>query len=191
MHTRSLPHTDAPPCFHRFRYRRDVATFASDSISTVTIVREALAAFGAARKLALRTSYAVHAESAYGVLARVAPLFADQAALARKTALISALGELGLQGASARKGSRSAGGQGSVAPPYLSHECADALRNAEVYARAHARREQATQMLHGIVSDLYVDWCGARERRATRRAELPRLLQNFDLASITHFFRQS
>ena len=140
----------------------------------------------------MRSSYAVHPESAYDVLARVAPLFADQAALARKTALIAALGELGLKGRRAGEGSsRSAGYQGSGVPPYLSHDCADALRNAEMYARAHAQREQATQMLHGIVSDLYVDWCGARERRATRRAELPRLLRNFDLASVAQFFRQS
>ena len=163
--------------------------FESDSISTVTIVREALTQFAAQRKVVIRCSYVVHPGSADDVLARVAPLFAEQVELARKCELISALAELGLK--SERVDLDRGGATPMALPSYLSQECADALRHADRYERAHSRREQSSQMLHGIVSDLYVDWCAAREVRAARRIELPRLLRSFELAAVTQFFRQS
>ncbi len=155
-------------------YKKGEATFRSDSLTTLAIVKEVVTKEATARKTQIQISVDVDDESVPNLLRRIDPLLCYQLSLSNKVKLIETLKEVKMQEADAS----------FLAPEYLS-----ILDNEENLKRELKEQPGRLQFLYGIVTDLYVDNYKFKGQNVTQQVpQLQRCLQEYSLDALIGFF---
>eukprot|EP00753_Platysulcus_tardus_P008396 PLAT15951.1.p1 GENE.PLAT15951.1~~PLAT15951.1.p1 ORF type:complete len:726 (+),score=440.69 PLAT15951.1:25-2202(+) len=157
-------------------YRRGEATFRSDSVTTLAILREAITKEAIARKVRVDMHHDIEPASVPHVLALLHPKLDYQLSLASKVDMIEALEEVKMQEADLS---------------YLAADYRAILDNAETIRREFKNRPRALEALFGVVSDLYIDKHKFAGYNASSRGDdLMRVLYNYTPEALAEFFEE-
>jgi len=157
-------------------YKRGEATFQSDNISALQILKEVVSRNATQKQSQIAVTTDIKEESVMSCLELLNPKLEHQCELAKHVKLIEALKEISMQEAS----------MAFLSPEYRSVlERADDINNE---FRAHPKN---LQYLHGVVTNLMVD--KAKFKGKDANAQVPMLLQileNYDWETLVAFFAQ-
>eukprot|EP00741_Cyanophora_paradoxa_P006490 tig00001003_g6283.t1 len=156
-------------------YKKGEASFRSDSLSTLAILKEFVSREATAKKISVRPSFDIKEESVPHVLRLLHPRVEYQRGLALKVRLIEALKELSMH---------------EEDTSYMTDEYKGILANAETIQRDFANQPRRLEFLNCIVADLYID--RLKFKGLDGRARLPalqKLLESYDsIDRLTAFF---
>uniref|UniRef100_A0A061S2R3 Bardet-Biedl syndrome 7 protein n=1 Tax=Tetraselmis sp. GSL018 TaxID=582737 RepID=A0A061S2R3_9CHLO len=124
-------------------YRAGSASFLSNSISALAILREAISREASSSKIRVSINYSLNHESVGHVMGLLWPRLVSQRDLVRKVEVMEALQELRIQ-------------DGDVS--YMSDEHRKDLQNAEELRKTLRAQPRRLEYLIGVVKDLYIDW---------------------------------
>lgn len=157
-------------------YRRGEATFQSDSVSAIAILKEVITKEATARKILVNLTFDINEDTVPGFLRLVHPKLDKQLALARKVELISSVEEIKMQ---------------ETDLSWLSPEYQEVLENTEQIQKEFKERPRALEYLSGIVTDLFVDKHKFRGHNVKHKIpQLLQLLQNYDYDAVVAFFQE-
>ena len=122
--------------------RQGDASFRSDSLTTLAIVKEVITKEATARKIQIQIAVDVKDGSVGTLLKKIDPLLQYQLSLNNKVKLIDSLKEVKMQESDVS----------FLAPEYL-----EILENEEQIKRELREQPGRLQLLHGIVTDLFID----------------------------------
>eukprot|EP00002_Diphylleia_rotans_P015635 TRINITY_DN3026_c0_g1_i5.p1 TRINITY_DN3026_c0_g1~~TRINITY_DN3026_c0_g1_i5.p1 ORF type:complete len:286 (-),score=60.03 TRINITY_DN3026_c0_g1_i5:289-1146(-) len=158
------------------RYKKGYLVLRSDSISTISILKEAIAKEATMRKTTISVNVDIKDESIPHFLTLVHPKFEYQFGLATKVRMIEALKEVKLQ-------------EENVS--FLAPEFQQILESPEKLQQDYEVQPRRLEFLYGIIIDLYVDKFKFKGQDV--RARIPVLmsqLQNYSLDNILNFFSE-
>eukprot|EP01012_Entosiphon_sulcatum_P007894 TRINITY_DN14132_c0_g1_i1.p1 TRINITY_DN14132_c0_g1~~TRINITY_DN14132_c0_g1_i1.p1 ORF type:complete len:738 (+),score=190.13 TRINITY_DN14132_c0_g1_i1:22-2214(+) len=159
------------------KYRANDATFRSDNLSTLAILKEFITKQATSRKIQVKIKDEIKDETCPHVLALLHPQLQYQLGLSEKVKLIEALKEIEMQEQDI----------GFLSPAYK-----ETLERARIIEKEFELQPRRLEFLHGIVKNLYLDKFKFRGQNAT--AKLPLLLQHlehYDLKDLQEFFMQN
>lgn len=155
-------------------YCKGEATFRSDSLTTLSIVKEVVTKEATSRKIQIQISIDAKESTVTNLLHKVDPMLCYQLSLANKVKLIDTLKEVKMQEPDID----------FLAPEYL-----DILDNEEKIKRELKEQPGRLQFLHGVVIDLYVDHAKFNGKNVTAQVPmLQRVLETYSLDSLLGFF---
>jgi len=155
-------------------YKKGEAVFKSDSMYTLSILKDFISREATARKSKFNISVTLKDESVSGVLDMIHPLVEYQFALSSKVKLIGALMELKLNEPDTN---------------FLSPSYADILQNADKIKKEYEIQPKALEQLFGVIVDLYVSKYKFKGKKATgKEVELRKQLSNYNLVNLQAFF---
>jgi len=155
-------------------YRKGEATFKSDSLTSLAIVKEVLTKEATARKIQIQISVDHKDETVVALLTKIDPLLQYQLSLNHKIKLIDSLKEVRMQ-------------ENDVS--FLAPEYFDILENEELIKRELKEQPGRLQFLHGIVADLFVDKFKFKGQNVAQHVpQLHRVLQDYSLEALLAFF---
>ena len=155
-------------------YCKGEATFRSDSLTTLSIVKEVVTKEATSRKIQIQISIDAKESTVTNLLHKVDPMLCYQLSLANKVKLIDTLKEVKMQEPDTD----------FLAPEYL-----DILENEEKIKRELKEQPGRLQFLHGVVIDLYVDHAKFNGKNVTAQVPmLQRVLETYSLDSLLGFF---
>ncbi|KAG8454093.1 hypothetical protein GDO86_000653 [Hymenochirus boettgeri] len=155
-------------------YRKGEASFKSDNISTISILKDVLSKEATKRKINLNISYDINEESVGHTLRMIHPKLEYQLLLAKKVQLIDALKELQVH----------EGNMDFLIPEYRSIlEEADQLQEEYKKQPAHLER------LYGMITDLFIDKFKFKGTNVkTKVPLLLEILDNYEQSALMAFF---
>ena len=157
-------------------YRKGDATFRSDSVTTLAIVKEVITKEATARKIQLQISVDPVAETVTNLLHKIDPMLTYQLNLVKRVKLIDTLREVRMQEPDTD----------FLAPEYL-----DILENEEQIKRELKEQPGRLQFLRGIIVDLYVDNAKFKGLNVTAQVpQLQRVLQDYNIEALLGFFHR-
>jgi len=156
-------------------YKAGSAIFQSDSISTITIIKDVISHEASFRNIHISINSDFVEDTIKRILELLAPKFEYYQGIAQKYQMLNALKELENQ-----EGNSS----------FLSRDFQDVLKNAEEIQKNYKLQPKKLQLLRGIVTDLYVDRAKAKgiQNFNKKMPSLINSLNNFDLKTIYSFF---
>jgi len=155
-------------------YKKGEATFRSDSLTSLAIVKEVITKEATARKHKIHISIDAKDETITALLTRIDPLLKYQLSLNNRVALIEALKEVKMQEDDAS----------FLAPQYL-----EILENEEKIIKEFKEQPGRLQFLHGIITDLFVDKYKFKGRNVAQEVpQLIRVLADYSLEAVIAFF---
>jgi len=125
------------------RYSDGTASFFSDSITTLAVLRETITREATQNKSRINMTYNLRDESIPHFLRLIQPKLDYQLSLAKQVKLIEALREIKMQ-------------EDDVS--FLAPEFAAVLENQEKIQEEFKVQPRQLEYLHGIVKDLFIDW---------------------------------
>ncbi|XP_022700075.1 Bardet-Biedl syndrome 7 protein homolog isoform X2 [Varroa jacobsoni] len=156
------------------QYRRSLAVFRSDNLSTISILKDALTNEGTKKKILLDISCDVNEDSIKHMLKMIYPKLERQLLLSRKIQLLDALNELKVHE-----------GDISFMPP----QYGEILEQAAQLQTEHRRQPNRLERLYGMTTDLFLDAYRFRGVNARGKvSELLALLESADFKTICAFF---
>ena len=158
------------------RYRAGECRFLSDSVSALSILRDAITREATARKARISLAFEPRPEALGHVLRLVHPLLEYQHGLTQQVRLLEALREL--------KVNDSDGTLGGV----LSPEYAAILANGEKIERDFKQAPRRLEALRQVVRDLFVDWYRFKGQNVrSRLSTLEQLLKAYEYEPVLTF----
>lgn len=155
-------------------YKKGEAVFASDSVSTIAILKEVITKSATARKVRVDLSFEIRDETVPNFLRLLHSKLTYTLSLARKVELIEALKEIKLQD----------GAMGFLAPEYK-----EIIDNSDKIQREFKNRPRALEMLYGLITDLYVDKHKFKGRSVQHRIpQLMTLLERYNYDEVVAYF---
>lgn len=155
------------------RYKKNEATFLSDSMSTIAIVKEVLTKQATARKIQLQLAFDMKQETIPNFLKLIDPKLTYTLGLSRKVEIIEALKDIKLQ----------------TDISFLSAEYQEVIKDGPKFEREFKNQARALEMLYGLITDLYVDANKFKGHSAQHRIpDLMRLLQGYHYDEVLAFF---
>ncbi|XP_029844333.2 Bardet-Biedl syndrome 7 protein homolog [Ixodes scapularis] len=155
-------------------YTRGEATFKSDNISTISILKDVLTKEATRKKISLDISCDINEDSILHTLKLIDPKLEHQLLLAKKVQLIDALKDLKMH-------------EGNV--DFLADEYRDILENSEALEAEFKRQPCHLERLYGMITDLFIDVYKFRGNNV--KSKVPALLQildHYDFKSLADFF---
>jgi len=157
-------------------YRNEAASFRSDSVSALAILKEVVSREATARRIQVRDAFQYEAATVAGFLRLLHPHLLRQLKLARQVELIDAIKEVHMQEADRA---------------WLFPEYADVLRNAEALRAEFKDRPRALEFLSGIITDLFVDQHKFKGHDVKHKIpDLHAVLRDYDYDTLLAFFNQ-
>jgi Bardet-Biedl syndrome 7 protein len=155
-------------------YRKGEATFQSDSLTTLAIVKEVVTKEATARKVQIQINLDVDPETVTTFLRKIDPMLCYQLALAKKVKLIETLKEVKMQ---------------EPDTSFLAKEYLEILENEDAIKRQLREQPGRLQFLYSIVTDLYVDHHKFKGQNVTAQVpQLQRVLQDYSIEAVLGFF---
>jgi len=155
-------------------YRQGEATFRSDSLTTLAIVKEVVTKEATARKMQIQVAVDTKEETVPTLLRKIDPMMRYQLSLTNKVKLIDTLKEVKMQEPDTS----------FLAPEYL-----EILENEEQIKSELKEQPGRLQFLYGIITDLYVDNFKFKGQNVTQHVpQLQRALEDYSLDVILAFF---
>mmetsp|Transcript_27744 Transcript_27744/g.70006 ORF Transcript_27744/g.70006 Transcript_27744/m.70006 type:complete len:784 (-) Transcript_27744:706-3057(-) len=183
-------------------YSKGQAKFRSDSITTISVVRDTMSREATARKIQLGIQVDVKEESFPYVLSLIHPKLAFQQVLTRQVQYIEPLKEIQLQETTTGGGATGAGG-GSVAATsasssknqldFLDLELQEILAHSDRIQGQFELQPQRLSFLHGLIIALYNHIWRMRGHQgvpSNKLRELQHLLINYSLETLQQFFEE-
>ncbi|XP_066926836.1 Bardet-Biedl syndrome 7 protein homolog [Clytia hemisphaerica] len=159
------------------RYSKGQATFRSDNISTISILKDVLSKEATKRKMNLNISCDLNEDSIPNVLYRIHPKLEYQLLLAKRVQLIDGLKELETY-------------EGNV--DFLTEEYREILENADILQAEFKKQPCHLERLYGMITDLYIDRHKFKGQNVKNKvSQLISILDNYDLDSLLEFFQES
>lgn len=157
-------------------YKKGHATFRSDNISTISILKDVLSKEATNRKINLNISYDLNEESIPNVLKRIHPKLDYQLLLAKKVQLIDALKELQVY---------------ENDTSFLGQEYQEILENSEQLLEEFKKQPCHLERLYGMITDLFIDKYKFKGQNVKNKVStLMGILDNYDLATLIEFFEE-
>lgn len=158
-------------------YRKGDATFRSDSVTSLAIVKEVMTKEATARKIQIQINVEIKDETVGDLLRRLDPMLQYQLALTNKAKLIDTLKEVKMQ-------------ENDVS--FLAPEYVEIIENEAKIRKELKEQPGRLQFLHGIVTDLFLDKFKFKGQNGAAQApQLQRLLQHeYSLPALLQFFDQ-
>lgn len=156
-------------------YKKGEAVFKSDSISTISILKDVLSKEATRKKISLDISCDINEESIAHTLNLIHPKLEYQLLLAKKVQVIDALKDL-----KAHENDLS----------FLAPEYQDILDHSDQLQQEYKRQPCHLERLYGMITDLYIDVY--KFRGVNVKSKVPTLLQlldTYDLESLIKFFQ--
>ncbi|KAK2188574.1 hypothetical protein NP493_128g04020 [Ridgeia piscesae] len=156
------------------KYKKGEATFRSDNISTISILKDVLTKEATKKKIRLEISYEINDESVPNTLRMIHPKLEYQLLLAKKVQLIDALKELQMH-------------ESDVS--FMSPEYRQILDEAQKLQEEFKKQPCHLERVYGMVTDLYIDKYKFRGQNV--KSKVPMLLSvldNYDLQNLIDFF---
>jgi len=159
-------------------YRKGEASFRSDSLTSLAIIKEVLTKEATARKIKIQISVDVKDETVVNLLTRLDPLLNYQLSLNNKVKLIDSLKEVRMQ----------ENDVSFLAPEYL-----EILEKEELIKKELKEQPGRLQFLHGIIADLFVDKFKFKGQNVANLVPQlhTELSRNYSLEGLLAFFNQS
>lgn len=158
-------------------YSAGEATFTSDSISTISILKDVLSKEATNKKIKLEMSYDISDSSVPHVLELIHPLLEEQLALAKNVQLIDALKDLQVH-------------ESDVS--FLSADYKKILENADELKTKFQKQPCYLQRLYGIITDLFIDKFKFKGQNSKNKIPaLMEVLENYTLESLMAFFARN
>ncbi|XP_041358571.1 Bardet-Biedl syndrome 7 protein homolog isoform X2 [Gigantopelta aegis] len=158
-------------------YRKGEATFRSDNISTISILKDVLSKEATKKKIRLDITYEVNDDSVSHTLGLIHPRLESQLLLAKKVQLIDGLKELAIH---------------ENDTSFLSSEYQQILDNADKIQQEFKKQPCHLERLYGMITDLYIDKFKFKGQNVKGKvAGLLEILDNYDLESLVQFFENS
>lgn len=159
------------------KYRKGEATFRSDNISTISILKDVLSKEATKRKMNLNITCDLNEESIPNVLYRIHPKLEYQLLLAKRVQLIDGLKELDTYESD---------------KDFLTDEYKEILENADVLQEEFKKQPCHLERLYGMVTDLFIDRHKFKGQNVKNKvAQLINILDNYDLNSLIEFFQSN
>lgn len=151
------------------------AEFKSESISTITIIKENISQQAAVRKVHLDIAYTENPDAIPYVLTLLNTQLVGLYDLDSKIQLIDAMKEIEIQGELEK----------------FSSEFREILKNGEEYKESYKKQPKKLQYLQGVITDLYVDTARLNgiHNIGSKIPQLQHMLANYDLPSLIDFFK--
>ena len=141
-------------------YLKGEATFRSDSLTTLSIVKEVVTKEATARKIQIQISVDPKEATVTNLLRKIDPMLLYQLSLTNKVKLIDILKEVKSQ---------------EPDTDFLAPEYVDILENEDRCKRELKEQPGRLQFLHGIIVDLFVDSAKFKGQNVT--SQVPQLQQ--------------
>lgn len=159
------------------KYRKGDATFRSDNISTISILKDVLSKEATKRKMNLNISCDLNEESIPNVLYRLHPKLEYQLLLAKRVQLIDGLKELETY-------------EGNT--DFLTEEYKEILENADILQKEFKKQPCHLERLYGMITDLYIDRHKFKGQNVKNKvSQLISILDNYDLNVLLEFFQEN
>ncbi|XP_049268144.1 Bardet-Biedl syndrome 7 protein homolog [Rhipicephalus sanguineus] len=158
-------------------YRRGEATFKSDNISTISILRDFLAKQATKKTIRLDITCDFNNESIAHALRMIHPKLEHQLVLAKKIQLVEALKDLKVY----------EGNADCLAPEYQ-----DILERSDDLEMEFKKQPCHLERLYGMITDLYIDVY--KFKGTNVKSKVPALLQvldHYDFSSLVAFFNNN
>jgi len=157
-------------------YKKGEATFRSDNISTISILKDVLSKEATKRKMNLNIKCDLNEESVPNVLYRLHPKLEHQLLLAKRVQLIDSLKELQTY---------------ENDTSFLTEEYREIIDNAETLQDAFKKQPCHLERLYGMITDLYIDRHKFKGQNVKNKvSQLIGILDNYDLNVLLEFFQQ-
>ena len=155
-------------------YSKGEATFRSDSLTTLAIVKEVVTKEATARKIQIQISVDPKESTVTNLLRKIDPLMLYQLNLAKRVKLVETLKEVRMQ---------------EPETNFLDPEYVEILENEEQIMRELKEQPGRLQFLHGIIVDLFVDNAKFKGQNVTAQVpQLQRVLHDYSLEALLRFF---
>eukprot|EP00742_Colponemidia_sp_Colp-10_P003875 GILJ01004126.1.p1 GENE.GILJ01004126.1~~GILJ01004126.1.p1 ORF type:complete len:722 (+),score=149.58 GILJ01004126.1:87-2252(+) len=159
-------------------YQKGLGVFKSDSISTISIVKEVISKEATSRKIRLDIAFDIKEESVRHFLSVLYPKLEAQHNLTQQFQLIESLKEIKLQ-------------EPDIS--FLSADLLGVLENADEIKKQYELQPRKLSFLHGVITDFYIDRQKFKGHLNVKHkmSSLMALLQNCNLDSLVQFFNES
>ncbi|KAK6172249.1 hypothetical protein SNE40_015952 [Patella caerulea] len=158
-------------------YRKGEATFKSDNISTISILKDVLSKEATKKKIRLDINYDINENSIPHTLGLIHPKLEYQLLLAKKVQLIDALKELQVHEADTN---------------FLSPEYQQILEEADALQIEFKKQPCHLERLYGMITDLFIDKNKFKGQNVkTKVPALLEVLDNYELKTLVDFFENS
>ncbi|XP_059178625.1 Bardet-Biedl syndrome 7 protein homolog isoform X3 [Physella acuta] len=155
-------------------YRKGEATFRSDNISTISILKDILSKEATKKKIRLDISYEVNDESVPYTLKMIHPKLEYQLLLAKKVQLIDALKELQVN---------------ETDLSFMAPEYESILKESEQLKEEFKKQPCHLERLYGMITDLFIDKYKFKGQNVKSKVpSLLELLDSYDLDALLAFF---
>ena len=156
--------------------RKGEATFRSDNISTISILKDVLSKEATKRKMNLNITCDLKEESIPNVLYRIHPKLEYQLLLAKRVQLIDGLKELQMY---------------ENDTSFLTDEYREILENADALQEEFKKQPCHLERLYGMVTDLYIDRHKFKGHNVKNKvSQLINILDNYELNTLIAFFQE-
>ena len=157
------------------QYSEEKVQLSSDSISTISILKENINALAMRSNVHINISIKVNETSVIRFLALVEPKLKAQLSLATQVKYIDALAEV-------------SGGNGGI-PSYLAPDLQYIMRNAKTIRRKFKRSAKIIRFWYGVITDLYIDLNRCKGINASQNIpHLMNALENFNMDNVLSIF---
>ncbi|CAG0885753.1 unnamed protein product [Cyprideis torosa] len=155
-------------------YQKGKATFRSDNISTISILKDFLSKQATANKIQLIMAYDVCESSIPHVLQLLHPKLEKFLLISKQISMVEGLREIQLH-------------EQNI--DFLAPEFGEVLENADALKEEYQRQPCYLDRLFGMITDLYID--KFKFKGLNVKGRIPQLLEqleHYDLMSLTQFF---
>jgi len=164
-------------------YGKGNALIKSDSITTLTIIKDSIVKSASMRKTAIDVSFNFNDECTFSLLKLLHPKIQELYELKQKADLIETIKELKLQ-----QEQEVLGGEKTFELP---EEYEMIAKNAENIAREQKSQPKKLEYIYGIIVDLFVDRAKALgiQSAEAKVSALEHCLHNYDYQQLINFFK--
>eukprot|EP00826_Nyctotherus_ovalis_P038105 TRINITY_DN3548_c0_g1_i1.p1 TRINITY_DN3548_c0_g1~~TRINITY_DN3548_c0_g1_i1.p1 ORF type:complete len:219 (+),score=85.34 TRINITY_DN3548_c0_g1_i1:372-1028(+) len=164
-------------------YGKKDAVIKSDSITSLTIVKDSIMKSASLKKTAIDVSFDMRDECSFSLLQLLHPKIQELYELKQKADLIETVKELKLQ-----QEQEVLGGEKTFELP---QEYEAIAANAEVIAREQKGQPKKLEYIYGIIVDLFMDRAKALgvQNAETKIPALEHCLRNYDYQQLINFFK--
>jgi Bardet-Biedl syndrome 7 protein len=157
--------------------RQNEATFKSENVSTISILKDVLTKKATDKKVILNINLEPSAESTIYTLKSIHPMVDYHMLLAKKVHLIDALKELSVN---------------ENSTTFLTPEYQEILTNADKYKEEYKRSPSHLERLYGMITDLYIDKFKFMGQNVKNKVPiLIEKLDNYDADDLVKFIQNS
>ena len=155
-------------------YCKGQASFQSDSLTTLAIVKQVVTKEATDRKIQIQIQVDTDESTVTTLLKRIDPMLRYQFSLANKVKLVDTLKEVKMQ---------------EPDIDFLAAEYVEILETEETIKRELTEQPGRLQFLYSIVIDLYVDNAKFKGQNVTTQVpQLQRVLQDYSIEAVLGFF---